>query len=164
MNAVNLQHYIQKFELDEPRARNRNPLVEQERATAVRDLIEQNSFAVPDNNHGPYYVRLGLDGHRLLFRVRDCLRHELPDIAVSLNPFRRLVKDYFLICESYQMASGGADRARLETIDMARRGLHNEGADLLRERLAGQAEIDHATARSLFTLICVLHIGSIQPW
>ena len=161
---INLQHYIQKIELDEPRMIRRNPLVDAERATAIRDLIEKNNFIIPGNDHGPYYVRVGIEGHRMHLRVRDCLRTELPDIALSLSPFRRLIKDYFLICESYQLAYGSGDRTRLETIDMARRGLHNEGADILRERLAGHAEMDHDTARCLFTLICVLHIGSVQPW
>ncbi len=161
---INLQHYIQKIELDEPRMLKRSAVVEAERATAVRDLIEKNSFKIPGNDHGPYYVRVGLDGHRLHMRVRDCLRTELPDIALSLLPFRRLIKDYFLICDSYQLAYRAGDRTRLETVDMARRGLHNEGADILRERMAGFAEMDHDTARCLFTLICVLHIGSVQPW
>jgi uncharacterized protein (UPF0262 family) len=107
---------------------------------------------------------VGLDGHRLHLRVRDCLRTELPDIALSLSPFRRLIKDYFMICESYQMAYSSGDKQRLETVDMARRGLHDEGATLLRERLSGKAEVDHDTARCLFTLICVLHIGAVQPW
>jgi uncharacterized protein (UPF0262 family) len=161
---MNLQHYIHKIELDERTFVRRNPMVEQERATAVRDLVENNIFCVPGNDHGPYYVRLGLDGHRLHLRVRDCLRHELPDIVLSLSPFRRLIKDYFLICESYQLAFASGDRTRLETVDMARRGLHDEGASLLRERIAAHAEVDHDTARCLFTLICVLHIGAVQPW
>ncbi len=162
--VINLQHYIQKIELDEHRTLRRNPLAEAERATAIRDLIECNTFKVLSNDHGPYYVRVGLDGHRMHFRVRDCLRTELPEITLSLSPFRRLIKDYFLIFESYQTAYRSGDRMRLETVDMARRGLHNEGADTLRKRLKDHVEMDHDTARCLFTLICVLHIGSVQPW
>lgn len=162
--AINLQHYIQKIELDETRFVRRSPVIEQERAIAVRDLLEQNNFKIPGNDHGPYYVRIGVDGHRLHLRVRDCLRNELPDIALSLSPYRRLIKDYFLICESYQMAYATGDRTRLETIDMARRGLHDEGANILRERINAHAEVDHTTARCLFTLICVLQVGNVQPW
>jgi uncharacterized protein (UPF0262 family) len=161
---INLIHYIHKIELDEKLILRRSGIVEQERAAAIRDLLEKNRFSIPGNPHGPYYVRIGIDGHRLHLNVRDCLRHELPEIVLSLSPFRRLIKDYFLICESYQTAYASGDKQRLETVDMARRGLHNEGADILLERLATHAEVDHPTARCLFTLICVLHIGSVQPW
>lgn len=161
---MNLQDYIHKIELDEKSVIRRAGMVEHERRQAIRDILEKNAFKIPGNNHGPYYVRVGIGGHRLHLRVRDCLRNELPDISLSLMPFRRLVKDYFLICESYQMAFSAGDPARLETIDMARRGLHDEGAAILRERLADRAIVDHDTARCLFTLICVLHIGSVQPW
>lgn len=161
---MNIQHYILKIELDEKSFVRRSALVEAERAAAIRDLLEQNAFRVDGNNHGPYYVRVGLDGHYLHLRVRDCLRNELPDISLSLSAFRRLIKDYFMICESYQMAYASGDRTRLETIDMARRGLHDEGATILRERLSGKAEMDHRTARCIFTLICVLHIGKVQLW
>lgn len=161
---MDMQGYIHKIELDEKLVIRRGGMVEQERASAIRDILEKNSFKIPGNNHGPYYVRIGVDGHRLHLRVRDCLRNELPDIALSLMPFRRLIKDYFMICESYQLAHVAGDPTRTETIDMARRGLHNEGADILRERIAEHATVDHDTARCLFTLICVLHIGSVQPW
>lgn len=164
MNGINISHYIHKIELDEKLILRRNAVVEAERAAAIRDLLDRNNFAVPNNSHGPYYVRIGIDGHRLHLRVRDCLRTELPEIALSLSPFRRLIKDYFLICESYQTAYASGDKQRLETVDMARRSLHDEGADILRERLNGKVETDHDTARCLFTLICVLHIGSVQPW
>ena len=162
--AINLQDYIHKIELDEKLFIRRNSLVEEERASAIRDIIACNSFRLKSDARGPYYVRVGIDGHRLHLRVRDCLREELPDITLTLSPFRKLVKDYFMICESYQAAYASGDRTRLETIDMARRGLHDEGAILLRERLDTMAAIDHSTARALFTLICVLHIGAVQPW
>jgi len=161
---MDMQGYIHKIELDEKLVLRRNSVVEAERAAAIRDILEKNSFKIPGNSHGPYYVRIGVDGHRLHLRVRDCLRTELPDLELSLSPFRRLIKDYFLICDSFQTAYSSGDKTRLETIDMARRGLHNEGAEILRERLDGKAEMDFDTARCLFTLICVLHIGSVQPW
>lgn len=164
MPGIDMQNYIHKIELDEKLVLRRAGMVEAERAAAIRDILEKNSFQIPDNNHGPYYVRIGIDGHRLHLRIRDCLRNELPNITLSLMPFRRLIKDYFLICESYQLAHVAGDPARLETIDMARRSLHNEGAGILRERIADRALLDHDTARALFTLLCVLHIGSVQPW
>lgn len=159
-----LQNYILKIELDERVFVRRSPMIEAERSAAVRDILGGNLFRIPDQTRGPYYVRIGLDAHRLVLRVRDCMRHDLADIALSLSPFRKLIKDYFLICESYQMAHSSGDVARLEVIDMARRGLHDEGAAILRERLAHAVETDHTTARGIFTLLCVLHIGAVQPW
>lgn len=164
MPALNIQHYIHKIELDEKLIVRRNPLVDAERAAAIRDLLDSNTFKMPGNDHGPYYVRLHLDGHRLHFHIRDCLREELPAIVMTLSPFRRLIKDYFMVCESYQAAYTAGSTQKLEAIDMARRGLHNEGATLLKDRLEPSAETDFETARCLFTLICVLHIGMAQPW
>lgn len=162
--SLNIKHYMHKVELDERAFVRRNAMVEAERAAAVRDLVGGNTFKLRDCDRGPYYVRIGLESQRLVLRVRDCMRNELPEISVGLSPFRKLVKDYFLICESYQMAYAGGDAGRLEAVDMARRGLHDEGARLLQERLIGVAEMDHSTARSIFTLVCVLHIGAVQPW
>ncbi len=162
--VLNIKHYMHKVELDEHLYIRRNPLVEAERASAIRDLVDGNTFKLKDNDRGPYYVRIGLENHRLVLRVRDCMRNELPEISVGLSPFRKLIKDYFMICESYQMAYSCGDKTRLETVDMARRGLHDEGARLLQERLTSTAEMDHTTARCIFTLVCVLHIGAVQPW
>ena len=160
MSALELQAYIHKIELDEKTILRRSPVVEAERASAIHDLLAKNTFRVLNNNHGPYYVRIGVAGNSLHLQVRDCLRNELPLVTIPLAPFRRLIKDYFLICESFQLAHTGHDRMRLQTIDMARRGLHNEGADILQERLSTFAELDFDTARCLFTLICVLQIGT----
>ncbi len=160
----NLQHYIYKIELDQHLFIRRNALVEAERASAIRDIASGHLFHVKGHDRGPYYVRLGLDCHRLVLRLQDCLRNDLPDITLSLSPFRKLIKDYFLICESYQMAYASGDKNRLETVDMARRGLHNEGASMLQERLEQYVILDHTTARGLFTLLCVLNIGATQPW
>lgn len=160
MTALNRQSYIHKIELDEKSIIRRASVVEAERASAIRDMLGKNSFRVKDNDRGPYYVRIGVSGNSLYLRVRDAERTELPDITIPLGLFRRLIKDYFLICESFQMAHSSHDRMRLQTIDMARRGLHNEGAAILRERLKDVAEMDMDTARCLFTLICVLQIGT----
>ncbi|HEY8964715.1 MAG TPA: UPF0262 family protein [Alphaproteobacteria bacterium] len=159
MSALNIQNYIHKIELDEKTVIRRSAVVEAERASAIRDILHKNTFRMLNNDRGPYYVRIGASGNQLHFQVRDCLRNELPVITLPLSPFRRLIKDYFLICESFALAHSGHDRMRLQTIDMARRGLHNEGAEILRERLSDVAEMDFDTARCLFTLICVLQIG-----
>lgn len=161
---MNIKNYIHKIELDERTFVRRNRLVEAERASAIRDLVEGNTFTLKDCDNGPYYVRVSLESHCLVLRVRDCMRNERPHITLSLSAFRKLIKDYFLICESYQMAYASGDKTRLETVDMARRGLHDEGARILQDRLEAHVTMDHATARNIFTLICVLHIGAVQPW
>lgn len=162
--STQTQKDIHKIELDEKLCVRRSPVIETERASAIRALLEKNTFKPHGHAGGPYHVRVGLEHHRLALHIRDAQKNDLPVIIVSLTPLRRLVRDYFLICESYQMAYAQGDRNRLETIDMARRGLHDEGADLLRDRLDALVETDHTTARGLFTLLCILHIGSVQPW
>ena len=134
--------------------------VEHEREVAIFDLLERNSFALENHDGGPYTLHLSLADNRLVFTVGDENRSPIVHVLLSLSPFRRLVKDYFLMCESYYQAIKSATPSRIEAIDMGRRGLHNEGSDLLRERLAGKIEVDHDTARRLFTLICALHIKS----
>jgi uncharacterized protein (UPF0262 family) len=131
--------------------------IEHERAIAIYDLIEENFFEPADHDGGPYCLNLRLAGDRLVFDVRT--EGEEPVIAhhLSLTPFRRIVKDYFLICESYYQAIRSATPSRIEAIDMGRRGLHDEGSHLLTERLKGKIAIDFDTARRLFTLITVLH-------
>jgi len=128
---------------------------EQERKIAIFDLLEQNYFAPEGAEGGPYDLRMGLVENRLVLDVTgpDYQRRHI----LSLSPFRGLVKDYFMICESYYQAIRTATPSQIETIDMARRGLHNEGSDLLRERLNGKVDVDFDTARRLFTLVCVLH-------
>ena len=109
---------------------------------------------------GPYRLRIGIFEQRLVFDVRDADDTKLRDIVLSLTPFRKVVKDYFLVCESYYAAIKKLSPSQIEALDMGRRGLHNEGSELLRERLDGKIEIDLDTARRLFTLICALHITS----
>ncbi|KAA5605255.1 UPF0262 family protein [Roseospira marina] len=144
--------------LDETTLVRRKPEVEHERAVAIFDLIEENCFRLK-GARGPYVLHLSLEDDRLVLDVRAENDDPLHRFMFSTKPFRRIVKDYFMVCESYYGAiRSGASPSRIESIDMGRRGLHNEGSALLRERLDGKIEIDHDTARRLFTLICVLHI------
>lgn len=144
--------------LDEESVARRTAEVEHERAVAMFDLIEENEFCLVGGEPGPYRLRLGIFEQRLVFDVRNADDEKLRDIVLSLTPFRKVVKDYFLICESYYAAIKRLSPSQIEALDMGRRGLHDEGSELLRERLAGKIEIDHDTARRLFTLICALHI------
>ena len=149
---------IVNLTLDEGLAGRRSPEVEHEREVAIFDLIEDNRFALVDGGPGPYNLHLAVAENRLVLDVRDDADRPIAEVALSLVPFRRIIKDYFTVCESYFSAIKTAPPSRIEAIDMGRRGLHNEGSELLRERLAGRIEIDFDTARRLFTLICVLHI------
>ena len=143
--------------LDEESVARRSPEVEHERAVALFDLLEENDFALV-GTPGPYRLRIGVFEQRLVFDVRNTDDTKLRDIVLSLTPFRKVVKDYFLICESYYAAIKKLSPSQIEALDMGRHGLHNEGSELLRERLDGKIEIDLDTARRLFTLICALHI------
>ena len=134
------------------------PDVEHERAVAIYDLIEENSFKpVGDDNGGPYKLKLSLVESRLVFSVSRQDASPVITHILSLTPFRRVIKDYFLICESYYEAIRSSTPSQIEAIDMGRRGIHNEGSETLRERLSGKIDVDFDTARRLFTLICVLH-------
>jgi uncharacterized protein (UPF0262 family) len=144
--------------LDEESVARRTPQVEHERAVALFDLLEENDFALVGSEPGPYKLRIGVFEQRLVFSVHDAGDRKLRDVILSLTPFRKVVKDYFLICESYYAAIKKLGPTQIEALDMGRRGLHNEGSELLRERLEGKIELDLDTARRLFTLICALHI------
>ncbi len=145
------------IELDESIGRS-TPDIEHERAVAIFDLIEANSFRpVGDSEGGPYRLRLALADSRLVFAVAREDGAQVVTHILSLAPFRRIVKDYFLICESYYEAIRSASPSQIEAIDMGRRGLHNEGSQTLKDRLEGKIELDFDTARRLFTLVCVLH-------
>lgn len=144
-------------ELDETIGRS-TPDIEHERQVAIFDLVEENSFRpVGDDRPGPYRLRLSLADSRLVFAVSREGGEAVVTHMLSLTPFRRIVKDYFLICESYYEAIRTATPSRIEAIDMGRRGLHNEGSQTLMNRLDGKIEVDFDTARRLFTLVCVLH-------
>jgi uncharacterized protein (UPF0262 family) len=143
--------------LDEVSIGRGMPEQEHERAVAVYDLIESNSFALPSHDGGPYALHLSMVSSKLALDVRDAAGAQIITHILSLAPFRGVVKDYFLVCESYYAAIRTASAAQIEAIDMGRRGLHNEAATILMERLNGKVEIDFDTARRLFTLIMALH-------
>src|SRR5450755_3418775 len=144
--------------LDERSIVRRTREIEQERDIAIYDLLESNSFKPEGSHGGPYRLILGIEENRLTFDIllEDGTPHG--KIMLSLTPFRKVIKDYFLICESYYKAIRNAPPSQIEALDMGRRGLHDEGSNLLRERLKGKIHVDHDTARRLFTLICVLHL------
>lgn len=135
--------------------------VDQERKVAVFDLLEDNAFSIPRAAEfpGPYRLALGVKDGRLVFGVATEAGDKVAEFHLSMGPFRQVVKDYFQICESYFEAVKRLPPSQIEAIDMARRGIHNEGARVLQERLEGKAAVDTATARRLFTLICVMHWG-----
>ena len=143
--------------LDEDSIGRSGPDIEHERAIAIYDLIEQNLFAPNGADNGPFALHLGITGNRLMFDIRR--EDGAPVVAhlLSLTPFRRVVKDYFMICDSYYQAIRTATPDKIEAIDMGRRGIHDEGSRALMERLSGKVRVDFETARRLFTLICVLH-------
>jgi uncharacterized protein (UPF0262 family) len=144
--------------LDERTVVRRSPDIEHERKVAIFDLLEQNSFSLAACRAGPYVLHLGIEENRLVFDVCDEAGVHLEKVVLPLSPFRRIVKEYFVVCESYFDAIKTASPSRIEAIDMGRRGLHNDGSTLLQERLEGKIEVDFDTARRLFTLVCVLHI------
>jgi len=137
------------------------PEIEQERKVAIFDLLEDNAFDLPQDGapDGPYKLDLSIRERRLVFDLHTEGGDKAAEFHLSLGPFRQVVKDYFQICESYFDAVKKLPPSQIETIDMARRGIHNEGARVLEDRLEGKAAVDTDTARRLFTLICVLHFG-----
>lgn len=156
--------HIAHIELDDRNLPPPTPEIEQERKVAMFDLLEENSFSLPKRDDrmvpdGPFKVGLSIRDKRLVFDIRNEADEPAAEFHLSLGPFRQVVKDYFAICKSYFDAVKSLPPAQIETIDMARRGIHNEGARVLMERLEGKAEVDSDTARRLFTLICVLHFG-----
>ena len=155
-------HRIAHISLDEETIIWRNADVEQERRVAIFDLIEENSFkpvrSVERGANGPYKLSLAVQDGRLAMNITDNGDEPLETLILGLARFRRPIREYFAICDSYYQAIRKATPAEIETIDMARRGIHNNAAELLMERLEGKIELDFPTARRLFTLICVLHI------
>jgi uncharacterized protein (UPF0262 family) len=149
---------IAAIELDERTVVRRSRQIEQEREIAIYDLLEENSFRPAGSPGGPYKLVLSVEENRLIFDIR--LENESPHgrVMLSLTPFRSVIKDYFLICESYFRAIRDAPAAQIETLDLSRRSVHDEGSNLLIGRLEGKIDLDRDTARRLFTLICVLHL------
>jgi len=159
MNATDdsSRNRLSAVELDESIGSGLSADIDHERRVAIYDLIEDNRFAVIGQECGPYRLQLSAAENRIIFDIWSEREERISMIGLSLSPFRRIVKDYFMMCESYYKAIRTATPSQIETIDMARRGLHNEGSDLLKERLNGKIDIDSATSRRLFTLLCVLH-------
>jgi uncharacterized protein (UPF0262 family) len=153
---------ISEIRLDEKSIIRRNADIEHERRVAIFDLLEENFFApktgYPNDYAGPFRLILRIEDNRLAVDIFDLGGDLLETVILALTPFRRTIKEYFLVCDSYFQAIKSASPRHIEAIDMGRRGLHNEGSVLLRERLAERVEIDHDTARRLFTLLCVLQI------
>ena len=154
---------IVHIHIDNPGVVRYHPDVERELQVAVYDLVEDNSFQ-PDADHfglvpaGPYILTLSIVENRLNFLIADQGVGDIGTVTVPLTPFRKIIKDYFIVCESYYAAIRSATPSQIEAIDMGRRGLHNEGSERLLGQLAGRVEVNHDTARRLFTLICALHI------
>ena len=144
--------------LDERTVLRRSADIEHERQVAIFDLLEANFFALVEREAGPYRLYLSIEESRLVLDVRGEADDPVDNVVMGLTAFRRVIKDYFQICESYFQAIKTASPSRIETLDMGRRGVHNEGSELLRERLKGKIDMDFDTARRLFTLICVLHL------
>ena len=152
--------HIAKIELDEKTVVRRNADIEHERKVAIFDILDGNSFVVNGfEDDGPYSLHLSIEDNRLIFDIRtEDDQTELVRIPLPVISFRRIIKDYFHVCETYFEAIKTASPSKIEAVDMGRRGLHNDGSELLQERLKEKAETDFDTARRLFTLICVLHI------
>ena len=146
-----------EVKLDDQSIGRAPPDVEHERAVAIYDLIDENCFQPVGTAPGPYRLMLSLVENRLVFNISTENDEPVVTHILSLTPFRKIVKDYFLICESYYEAIKTSSPSRIEAIDMGRRGVHNDGSKLLQERLEGKIELDFDTARRLFTLVCVLH-------
>jgi uncharacterized protein (UPF0262 family) len=146
------------IELDEHTVVRRTREIEQEREIAIYDLLEANSFAPRGSEGGPYRLLLAVEENRLIFNIalEDNASHGR--VMLSLTPFRSIIRDYFLSCDSYFKAIRNAPTHQIEALDMGRRGLHDEGSTILRERLEGKIDVDFDTARRLFTLLCVLHL------
>jgi len=156
--------HICHIEIDTTGLAAPTPEIEQERKVAIFDLLEENRFELPAKDdkaipEGPYRLSLSIREKRLVFDVDTEAGTDAAEFHLSLSPFRQVVKDYWQICESYFSAVKKLPASQIEAIDMARRGIHNEGARVVQERLEGKADIDTDTARRLFTLICVLHFG-----
>ncbi len=149
---------IVKIDLDERSLAPATADIEHERKVAIYDLIEENHFQPIGAGEGPFELYLSNVERRLVFDVRREGGEALGQVHLSMSPFRKIIRDYFMLCESYYDAIRNAAPAQIETIDMARRGMHNEGSEILRERLKDKIEIDFDTARRLFTLICSFHM------
>ena len=146
---------LTKIELDDAAGPRRPAEVEQERAIAIYDILEENQFGVPEHM-GPFHLYLKLEGRHVHFDIRNEDDIEIAQFFMAMGPLRRVIRDYFHVCDTYYDAIRTKSPSQIQTIDMGRRALHNEGSELLQSRLDGKVMTDFKTARRLFTLICVL--------
>ena len=149
---------IVKIELDEKSLARATADIEHERKVAIYDLLDENRFAPAGAGEGPFELRLSMVEQRLVFDVRREGGAPVGQLHLSLTPFRKIIKDYFMLCASYYEAIRNAAPAQIETVDMARRAMHNEGSEILTDRLKDKVALDRNTARRLFTLICSFHM------
>lgn len=151
-----------KVTLEEDGSIRRSPEVEHERAVAVYDLLDDNVFCLNGDAAGPYCLKIGIRENRLVLDVRDEAETPLAEVLLPIRPLRSLIRDYFTVCAAYYEAIKTATPSRIEAIDVGRRSIHDDGAAVLRRRLAPRIEIDVQTSRRLFTLICVLHVRDMR--
>ncbi len=156
----NKQSDIEKIELKFPDSKKNIPAAQlsPESARAIKDLIENSHFRPLTDKNAPYRIVLSIKENRLIFQLKNAKKETLPLLILSLSPYRRPIKDYFMIIDSYEKFRRQESTSKLETIDMARRGIHNEAAEMIMERLEDKIEMDMNTARRIFTLICALHV------
>ncbi len=151
------RHRLYDVRIDTETVGRQNPNVEHEREVAIFDLLEGNAFRLEGRDEGPYQLEISIRDERLIFKVGNETKDSLVTHLFSLNPFRKIIKDYFLVCDSYYEAIRTAPPSRIQAIDMGRKALHDEGSRILIERFEGKIDVDADTARRLFTLICALH-------
>lgn len=156
------EHRLVSVDIDEDTLAASGPDAEHERRVAIFDLLEENSFEVDGKDDGPYALKLSMQERKLVFEIKTEGGDAVHTFVLSVTPFRGVIRDYFMICESYYDAIRSSSPHQIEAIDMARRGIHNEGSDLVAERLEGKVKVDFDTARRLFTLICALHQGQVR--
>lgn len=153
-----------RIELEDEDEESLPDFVRRDRAAALADLLEESRFCLRDGSAGPYALSLSITENRLVLKIADQVGSKPSIFGLSLKPYGRIVRDYFIIMNSHEQALAEGNFARMEAVDMGRRGLHNDGAALLMERLSGKIDMDLETARRLFTLICALHIEKVFRW
>ena len=156
------EHRLVSVDIDEDTLSASGPDAEHERREANFDLLEENTFEVEGKTAGPYALKLLMQERKLVFEITTETGDPVHMFLLSMTPFRGVIRDYFMICESYYDAIRSSSPHQIEAIDMARRGIHNEGSDLVAERLEGKVKVDFDTSRRLFTLICALHQGQVR--
>lgn len=157
-----MEHRIAQLQLFGPHSPLSPDSLACEQQAALRDLLADSHYRPLNDNHGPYDLKLSIADGRLVVAARNAAGQDLSTLVLSLRPYKRVIEDYFMMIHSFEAARHEGNKSKLEAIDMGRRGLHNEGADLLMARLADKVEIDHETARRLFTLICALHKDHVR--